>query len=102
MGRIIMEGLGRRREAVLDAVQTLSRDPFEWKAEAPVQKRLDEAVDELNKAREKDGGDDAKRAAAGKVVGALRDVLDPDETRRLVLLNAFPDVLDHMLGALED
>ncbi len=102
MGRLIMEGLGRRRETVLDAVQTLSRDPFEWKAEAPTQKLLDEAVDELNKAREGDGDDEAKRVAAGKVVSALQDVLDPEETRRLVLLNAFPDVLDHMLAALQD
>jgi hypothetical protein len=101
MGRLIMEGLGRRRDTVLDAVQTLSRDPFEWKAEAPIQQRLDEAVDELNKSREPDGDDEAKRTAAVKVVGVLRDVLDADETRRLLLLNAYPDVLDHMLAALD-
>jgi len=35
-------------------------------------------------------------------VGILREVMEPEETQRLVMLNAFPDVLDDMLAALED
>jgi hypothetical protein len=101
MGRLIMEGLGRRRETFLDAIQTLSRDPFEWKAKEENHRSLDEAVDELNKSREGEGNDDGSRVAAGKVVNALREVLEADETRRLLLLNAFPDVLDHMMAALD-
>ncbi len=103
MGRLIMEGLGKRREAVLDAIQTLSRDPFEWQAQPAVQERLDQAVDALNKAREDKAGAGGKqlKAAAADVVKVLREVLGEEEARRLVLLNAFPDVVDHMLAALE-
>ena len=43
-----------------------------------------------------------QKKAATEVVGILREVMEPEETRRLVMLNAFPDVLDDMLAALED
>lgn len=103
MGRLIMEGLGKRRETVLDAIQTLTRDPFEWKAKGDMQQRLDKAVDSLNKARDdKEGKAAEKKKAATEVVGILREVMEPEETQRLVMLNAFPDVLDDMLAALED
>ena len=55
----------------------------------------------MNKSREGEGNDDDSRVAAGKVVNALREVLEADEARRLLLLNAFPDVLDHMMAALD-
>ena len=34
MGRLIMEGLGKRRESVLDAIQTLTRDPSQGERES--------------------------------------------------------------------
>ena len=104
MGRLIQDGLTRRRPQVLEVLQTLARDPFEWKADTEAQERLDAAVDELNTARQQDGeaGLASRQEAAGKVAGILKEVLEADEARRLVLLNAFPDVLDLLLERLQD
>ena len=62
---------------VVDAIQTLARDPFEWKAKQAVQERMDEAVDALNKAREDTSSADEgpTKEASAKVVAVLREVL---------------------------
>jgi hypothetical protein len=101
MGRILAEGLARRRAPVLEVIQTLSRDPFEMKADQAAKERLDKAVDTLNTARGKSGAaaDKKKHAAASEVAAAIRAVLEPEDARRLILLNAFPDILDVMLDA---
>jgi hypothetical protein len=99
MGRILNEGLQRRRGPVLDVLQTLSRDPFDGKADSDVHDRLDGAVNDLNAARGEvsAGGEEKKREAAGRVAAALRQVLAPEEARRLILFNAFPDTVEYML-----
>ncbi len=101
MGRILTDGLLRRRAPVLDVVQSLSRDPFELKADQAARERLDKAVDDLNAARGKGGATAEKKvkAAAAEVAAAVRAVLEPDDARRLILLNAFPDTLEAMLEA---
>ena len=101
MGRILNEGLQRRRGPVLDVLQTLSRDPFDGKADADAHDRLDEAVNDLNAARGASSGEgeEKKREAAGRVAAALREALEPEEARRLILFNAFPDTVDFMLEA---
>jgi hypothetical protein len=104
MGRLLNEGLHRRRGPVLDVLQTLSRDPFDGKADADAHDRLDAAVNDLNAARgESSGeGDEKKREAAGRVAAALREALEPEEARRLILFNAFPDTVDFMLEGGEE
>jgi hypothetical protein len=99
MGRLLNEGLQRRRGPVLDVLQTLSRDPFDGKAGSDIHDRLDEAVNDLNAARGTSSGEseEKKREAAGRVAAVLREVLEPDEARRLILFNAFPDTVDFML-----
>ncbi|MFQ5671038.1 MAG: hypothetical protein ACE5HD_11065 [Acidobacteriota bacterium] len=104
MGRLLVEGLRRRRAAVLDVVQSIARQPFDRKASPEQRKELDEAVDGLNQARgdQAEKGAARRRETAGRVVAAIRAVLEFGEARRLVLVNAFPDTLDPMLEALGD
>ena len=101
MGRILAEGLLKHRAPVLEVVQTLSRDPFEVKADQEAKERLDRAVDALNTARTKSGAAAEKQTMEGaaEVAAAIRAVLEPEDARRLILLNAFPDTLDAMLEA---
>jgi hypothetical protein len=101
MGRLLVEGLQRRRGPVLDVLQTLSRDLFDERADSGARERLDQAVDDLNAARgpASEGEEEKKRKAAGQVAAVLSDVLKPEEARRLILFNAFPDTIDVILAA---
>jgi hypothetical protein len=103
MTRLLLDGVERRSEPVLDVLQTLARTPFESKASEAQREKLETAIEALNGARHADtsGGEDLKRAAA-QVVAVLSEVISPEEARRMVHLNAFPDTLDVLLAAVEE
>ncbi len=102
MVRLLAEGIHRRRAAVLEAVQAIARDPFELKAPEEAKNSLDAAIEELNRARAEVSDDERKRNAVREVAAVVKENLEPDEARRLILFNAFPDVIDDMLGVLDE
>ena len=102
MVRLLAEGIERRRPQVLEALQAIARDPFELKAPEETKDGLDAAIEELNRARAETSRGERQKNAAREVAALVKDALEPDEARRLILLNAFPDVLDDMLGVLDE
>lgn len=102
MVRLLTEGVERRRPQVLEALQAIARDPFELKAPDDTKDGLDAAIEELNRARAEAAQGERRKRAAREVATLVKGALEPDEARRLLLLNAFPDVLDDMLGVLDD
>ncbi|MFQ5720697.1 MAG: hypothetical protein ACE5IK_14250 [Acidobacteriota bacterium] len=101
MARLLSDGVSRRRPAVLEALQAIARDPFELKAPEEAKDGLDAAIEELNRARSDTSNVERKQQAAREVGSLVKEALEPDEAHRLILLNAFPDVVDDMLSVLE-